>query len=216
MSAIKRSVRFSAKDNHNVGFEYEVLDAAKLDRSIFYLDRSDYKRMHAENHATMQMMRTGSLDTDYFCSRGLESRTKYAARRRIDWIRRAQKAVIDEHWQQIDNGCNDPKIIEELYKEFALPALAQAQRVAARDASAAKKCHACPPGVKKNNGTGSFPEEKSQQLSSLSPEEVTESTTERKSLSLDDNGIIFFKSSVRDFSPMKPARKRYSSSRYCS
>jgi hypothetical protein len=181
MSAIKRSVRFSAK---NVSFQYEVDET--LDKSISYFDKSDYDRINVENRATVQIMQTGSIgDITCFCSRGLEGRTKTGAQRRLQGIRRAQKAVVDEQWRQIDNDWNDPDMIAELYKGFALPALMQAQRMATRDASAARRWHASPVNSKEGAKT-----------SNLSSDDMTSSSTETNSLSSEEDDDSISESST--------------------
>jgi hypothetical protein len=131
----ERNVQFSIGEN--VCFEYEIDET--LDKSSIYFDKNDYNRVENENQLTLQMMQTGYMDPAYFCSRGLESRTDMGVTRRRDGIRQAQKAVVDEHRRQIDNNCNDPDMIAELYKRFASPALRKARHVATRDARVARK-----------------------------------------------------------------------------
>jgi hypothetical protein len=99
---------------------------------LFYV-RAEYDTIVAENKATIQMMNNGVLESECFCSRGLEAKTRLGSRRRRNIQRRAQDAVLDEQHRQRYENDEDIVMISEVYKGFTIPSHTQAQRQGTRD-----------------------------------------------------------------------------------
>jgi hypothetical protein len=97
--------------------------------------KADYVTMMAENHATIQMMNSGTtyFGSENLCSRGLEGRTRLGSRRKLNIKRRARDAVLNEQQRQRDEGIQDPEMISEVYKGFTRPCHTQAHRLGIRD-----------------------------------------------------------------------------------
>ncbi|KAG7346520.1 hypothetical protein IV203_005588 [Nitzschia inconspicua] len=77
---------------------------------------------------------SGSSSTEDFCFRGLESCTHVGRSRQRKLREESLYAVLEEHWyQKVEGWCN-AEAIANLYQEFSLLALEEAQWLAKQDA----------------------------------------------------------------------------------
>lgn len=133
----EKKVKFQLEKN--VLIEPDPLRESIRHGTLLSYIQAEYDTIMAENQATVQMMNTGVLDSDFFCSRGLEARTWLGSRRRRNIKRRAQDAVLDEQHRQRYENDQDPEIISEVYKGFTIPCHTQAQRQGIRDYKCVKE-----------------------------------------------------------------------------
>jgi hypothetical protein len=129
----KTKVKFQLEKNILIGPD-PLLESIGNGALLLSYVQAEYDTIMAENQATIQMMNDhGVLDREYFCSRGLEARTRLGSRRRRNVKRRAQGAVLDEQHRQHYENDEDPEMISEVYKGYTIPCHAQAQRQGTRD-----------------------------------------------------------------------------------
>jgi hypothetical protein len=150
-TATKRSVKESpTKPRKTVRFEphVKVHDVGHIDdysyeqiSKIWYNDE-DTAATKAECADTVRLMIAQQpIDTNTYCSRGLEYRTPEGLRRRQRNKLIAIDAVLDEQDTQWDNDEDDVKFLATVYRECSLPCQAMAHRMAFCDERYVQSLH---------------------------------------------------------------------------
>mmetsp|Transcript_9240 Transcript_9240/g.13322 ORF Transcript_9240/g.13322 Transcript_9240/m.13322 type:complete len:172 (+) Transcript_9240:55-570(+) len=124
-------VRFSPfKEIHEC---LHLRDYSDEEYSNTWYSVGDRKAIAKENISTLRVASKGAGLPAYMCMRGLEHRAKRPFLVRQTAIRRAQAAVLNEHFRQRKRGFDDEYRLATVYQRWSNSAMRKSQKVGIRD-----------------------------------------------------------------------------------
>ena len=130
------SVRFNAMTMVSCQTTLHLNDYTEEERAACWYNGQDMRRFKADASHTAQLLETHQLvdDTDDFCLRGAQERTRTISQQRQRLRTSARESVLGEQWFQQQDGMKDEDYLAHLYQQFSIPSQEAAQMTAMCDA----------------------------------------------------------------------------------